>query len=196
MVLGLSLFASAQSLAESARKEKERRETLKKSGAVVVTNADLSKVKKKPAVTTPGAVAPSENPVPAGAASITAEERAQAGVAGHDAKPAISTGQGAPARTAEIPASALEGNPKDVFDRKKADLEGQWNSARERLGLLEVKLLALRQQFGNPVNAAERDKVGKDIDALAPILAAAQLEEKKSKEDLDKFLPTPSSPRK
>jgi hypothetical protein len=184
MVLGLSVFVAAQSLAESAQKEKERREALRKSGAVVVTNADLSRVKKKPAVTPQSGAAPSENPAPAGAAL------------GPGNDPAISTGQGAPARTAEIPASALEGNPKDVFDRKKADLEGKWNTARERLGLLEVKLLSLRQQFGNPVNAAARDKVGKDIDALAPILAAAQLEEKKAKEDLDKFLTGPSSPKR
>ncbi len=184
MVLGLSVLASAQSLAESAKKEKERREALKKSGAVIVTNADLLNVKKRPSVTNPGT------------AAIATGDPAQGGVAGQDASPAVSTGQGAPARTAEIAASELEGNPKDVFDRKKADLESRWNTARERQGLLEIKLLSLRQEFGNPINAGEKEKVGRDIDALAPIVAAAQLDEKKAKEELDKFLTGPSAPRK
>ena len=184
MVLGLSVFSAAQSLAESARKEQERREILKKSGAVVVTTADLAKVKKRPSVTNPGEAAPPENPASTSAAL------------GPGNDPAISTGQGAPARTAEIASSALEGNPKDVFDRKRADIERRWNAARERLSLLEVKLLALRQDFGNSINADARERAGKDLDALTPILAAAQLEEKNAKFELDKFLTGPSAQRK
>jgi len=41
---------SAQSLVELAKKEKERRAKLKKKSSVVVTNADLARIKKKPAV--------------------------------------------------------------------------------------------------------------------------------------------------
>jgi hypothetical protein len=196
MVLGLSVFSAAQSLAESAQKEKERRGALKKSGAVIVTNADLLKVKKRPSVTNPVAAVPSGNPVQADAVIVGNENLAPAEAAAQEAKPVISTGQGAPPRTAEIAASALEGNPRDVSDKKKADLESRWNAARERLGLLEVKLLALRQNFGNSVNADARDRAGKDLDALTPILAAAQLEEKNAKFELDKFLTGPSAPRK
>jgi len=47
--------ARGQSLAEAAQKEKDRRETLTAGKAVVVTNADLSKVKKKSAVAPPSA---------------------------------------------------------------------------------------------------------------------------------------------
>jgi hypothetical protein len=195
-VLALAAWAEGRGPAWSGQKEKEQRETPKKSGAVVVTNADLAKVKTKPAVANPGAAAPSGNPVPAGTAAAAAENQAQADVAGKDVKRVISTGKGAPARTAEIAASELEGNPKDVLDRKKADLESRWNAARERIGLLEVKLLALRQQFGNPINAAERERVGKELDALAPVLAAARLDEKKAKEELDKFQGGPPAPRK
>lgn len=196
MVLGFTAWAGAQSLAESAKKEKERREAAKKSGAIIVTNADLLMVKKRPSVTNPGTAAPSDKPGQAGAVIVGNENLAQPDVAGLDVKPVISTGQGAPARTAEIAASALEGNPKDMFDKKRADLESRWNAARERLGLLEVKLLALRQQFGNPINADAKDKVGKDLDALAPIIAAAQIEEKTAKDELDKFLGTQATPRK
>ena len=62
--------------------------------------------------------------------------------------------------------------------------------------MLEVKLLALRQDFGNSINADARERAGKDLDALTPILAAAQLEEKNAKFELDKFLTGPSAQRK
>jgi len=197
MVMALSVFAAAQSLAESAQKEKERRDALKKSGAVIVTNTDLLKVKKRPSVTNSVEAIPAGIPGQAGASTVTAEDQARTEAAGLDAKPVISTGQaGAPPGAAGGAAVLTEEHPREVFDRKKADLEGKWNAARERMGLLEVRALGLRQQFGNPVNAAERDKAGKDIDALAPILTAARLEEKKAQEDLDKFLTGPAAPRK
>lgn len=49
--LFLSSFLFSQSLAELAKKEKERREKLKGKKEIVVTNADLGKLKKKPAIT-------------------------------------------------------------------------------------------------------------------------------------------------
>ena len=54
-VLFLALFFSAsflssQSLVEIAKKEKERRESLKEKKVMVVTNQDLRKVKKKTAL--------------------------------------------------------------------------------------------------------------------------------------------------
>ena len=48
--LFLSSFLLSQSLVELAKKEKERREKLKGKKTIVVTNYDLKKVKKKPAV--------------------------------------------------------------------------------------------------------------------------------------------------
>jgi hypothetical protein len=49
-VLGLSAALSAQSLAELAKREKERRESLRGRHAVVITNRLLLQVKKVPAV--------------------------------------------------------------------------------------------------------------------------------------------------
>ena len=49
--------ASAQTLTEAAQKEKERRDELKNKAAVVVTNADLSKTKKKASAAGPAAEA-------------------------------------------------------------------------------------------------------------------------------------------
>jgi len=46
-------FLSSQSLVELAKKEKERRAKLKGKKSIVVTNADLEKIKKKPAVSVP-----------------------------------------------------------------------------------------------------------------------------------------------
>lgn len=50
--LFLSSFLLSQSVVELAKKEKERREKLKGKKTIVVTNYDLKKVKKKPAVST------------------------------------------------------------------------------------------------------------------------------------------------
>ncbi|MCX6563644.1 MAG: hypothetical protein NTU60_08575, partial [Candidatus Aminicenantes bacterium] len=58
--LFLASLGLAQSLVEAAKKEKERRENLKGRITSVVTNADLAKVKKKPAVPMPSEVAPAE----------------------------------------------------------------------------------------------------------------------------------------
>ena len=48
----LATFLQPQSLADLAKKEKERRQALKGKGAAVVTNAELAKVKKRAAVET------------------------------------------------------------------------------------------------------------------------------------------------
>lgn len=50
--LFLSSFLLSQSVVELAKKEKERREKLKGKKTIVVTNYDLKKVKKRPAVST------------------------------------------------------------------------------------------------------------------------------------------------
>jgi tRNA U34 5-carboxymethylaminomethyl modifying GTPase MnmE/TrmE len=53
--LVLASFAAAQTMAEAAQKEKERREELKGKAVVVVTNADLSKTRKKVSAAGPAA---------------------------------------------------------------------------------------------------------------------------------------------
>ncbi len=176
--------ARGQSLAEAAQKEKDRRETLTAGKAVVVTNADLSKVKKKSAVAPPSAPAPG-TPEAAGESAPGAATTAAA-PARADTAAAL-----AAVRAAEIPSSVLEGNPRAVFDQKKSDLEVQWNAARERISLLEVKLLGLQQQSAHAVNADARDAVAKDIESANQTLADARLEEKKAKAALDKFLASP-----
>jgi hypothetical protein len=199
------LAARGQSLAETAQKEKERREAVTAGKAVVVTNADLSKVKKKSAVALPAAPQPAagtESQAPTGAAAGTAApprtETAADLAAARAAAPtrAEMDAAGAAARAAEIPASALEGNPRAVFDQKKVDLEGQWNAARERTGLLEVKLLGLQQQSLRAVNADARDAVAKDIESATRTLAGARLEEMKAKAELEKFLAGASEVKK
>jgi hypothetical protein len=62
LLLAFGVNTSAQSLADAARKEKARREALKTKTTVAVTNADLSKVKKKAATTDVKAEGPVPNP--------------------------------------------------------------------------------------------------------------------------------------
>jgi hypothetical protein len=182
MVLGLAAWAGAQSVAESSRQDKERRETLIKGGPVVVTNADLQKVKKKPAAANPGAAAP-----PAAGADIPAENPAQADLAGPEAKRPISKGQGAPARTAEIAASALEGNPRTVFDQRKAELTAAWATAKERIDLLNIKMLGLQQQMNAAVQPGVREQAQIALVETSKTLQDAQAAERKAREDLDRF---------
>ena len=50
VLLGMAASASAQDLAAAARKEKERRASLKDKPSVTVTNTDLTKTTKKAAI--------------------------------------------------------------------------------------------------------------------------------------------------
>jgi hypothetical protein len=71
----MASFLQSQSLADLAKKEKERRAALKGKGASVTTSADLAKVKRRPAVEA------------SGQEQIAREAAAQAGQAGVKAQP-------------------------------------------------------------------------------------------------------------
>jgi hypothetical protein len=72
--LVLASFAAAQTMAEAAQKEKERREELKGKAVVVVTNADLSKTRKKVSAAGPAAESDAVAKI-AGDAAATADAR-------------------------------------------------------------------------------------------------------------------------
>jgi len=170
--LFLASFGLAQSLAEVAKKEKERRENLKGRITSVVTNADLANVKKKPAVPAPEEAAPAEGQ--------------EAGQAAPKNSPA-GTGRPWPA----APHNRFSQEPQ-TFTRpgsaeSKADLEARWDRAREWVELLKVKMLALQQQMALAGNQPPKDQIQKDINDLTERIQQAQADEKKAKDNLDKF---------
>jgi len=154
-----------QTLVEIARKERERRAGLKGKKATVITNADLAKLKKKPALETP--LAP---PAP-----VTEEI-----VAPEAARPAAAEPQ-------EQPAAALPADADPVpLDLKV--LQERWDKAKEYVELLTLKMGALWQQFYGLEDMTTKDAVQQSIAETFLKLQNAQEEETRTRQDLEKFL--------
>jgi hypothetical protein len=164
--LFLASAATAQTLAEAAQKEKERREAMKSKPGVVVTNADLAKTRKKPAAA-----------FPAGGAGTEAPPGTQA----EDAGVAAEANRIEADRQAEI---------RKRFDEKKAALEARATQAKERAELLDLKLKSLQQQFHTYANMQTKDRVQQQIVETYQVLQAAAAEQVRAKAELDQFLET------
>ena len=160
----LASAVSAQTIAEAAQKEKERRETLKGKLGVVVTNADLSKIRKKPSVAPPLGGTGAEAPV---------------GTQAGDAAAAAEANRAESDRQAEI---------RKRFDEKKAELEAKAAQSKERTELLSLKLKSLQQQFYTFANMQTKDVIQQQIVETYRTLQAAAAEQARAKTELDKFL--------
>ncbi len=163
--------AFAQTMTEVAKKEKDRRESAKK-GAVVVTNADLFRTKKKAAMVT---VVPEAPPI--------GEE---------EAPPADKAPPSAVAAPGAVPAdksdAAVEGEKSISFEEKKAELAAIHDRARERAELLDLKMRALNQQLFTFNSMSTKDQIQKSIAETYVKLQEAQVEADKAKADLEKFI--------
>lgn len=183
----LELSAGAlfgQSLVETARKEKARREAAKTKTAVVVTNADLSKARKKPALISAAAAA---------AAAEAAE--AEGGEAGPDRPPAAAIApapSAVPAPKSEA-AEAAEGSIS--FEKRKAELTSAQEKAQERAELLDLKMRALNQQLYTFNSMSTKDQIQKSIAETYQKLLEARADAVKAKEELTKLLNQAASTR-
>lgn len=160
----MSSLLFPQTLAEIAQKERERRAGLKGKKAAVITNADLAKLKKKPALETP----------PAPPAPVTEEV-----VASEAVPPAAAEPQEPPATA---PAAA---NPVPL-DLKV--LQERWDKTKEYVELLTLKMGALWQQFYGLEDMTTKDAVQQSIAETFIKLQKAQEEETRARQDLEKFL--------
>ena len=148
-VLALAASLGAQSLAELAKKEKARRESLKVPHAVVITNAGLLRVKKLPGVEiTPPETGSGE------AAGAEAQGFEPATVPDEGESANSPSGSGAPQSRRIVPSVApngplITGDP----DRDQAEgggtLEARLKAANEQVDLLTTKMNSLRQQIEN-----------------------------------------------
>jgi hypothetical protein len=165
LTLILSSLLFPQTLAEIAQKERERRAGLKGKKAVVITNADLAKLRKKPALETP-----------AGPPAQAAEETSSP-----------ETAPPAPAEPQEKPAAETPAAQEPVANDLKS-LQERLNKAQEYVELLTLKMGALWQQFYSQEDLTTKDAVQQSIAETYIKLEKAQEEEIQARRDLEAFL--------
>ena len=162
----LSSILLSQSLVEIAQKEKERRAALKGKKTVVVTNADLAKVKRKPAVESPA-------PPPSEASKESAPVPPPAATEPKSGEPPVSASS--PPAPAPLPAGVQE-------------LQERWNKAKEYVELLTLKMGALWQEFNGLRDPNAKEGVRQAITETYAKLQTAQEEETKARQEFEKAL--------
>ena len=168
---------SGQSLVETARREKARREAAKTTTATVVTNADLSKARKKPAM------------IPATSAAAAAAEAA----AGEEAAPPDQPPPSAVAAARSEGEAASEASIS--FEQRKAELAQAQEKTQERAELLDLKMRALNQQLYTFNSMSTKDQIQKSIAETYQKLLEARTDAARAKEELTKFLNQAASAR-
>ncbi len=164
LFLILSSFLFSQSLAEIAKKEKERREKLKGKKTVVITNADLGKVKRKSALTTDRAAAPVTPATPPDKSSgmDTAEPTGESAVP--------------PAKKAATP---------EQTEPSFEEYQVRYFKAREYTQLLTVKLRGLWQEFYSMDDMTDRSTIQKQIAETSQQIQEAQKAEAIAKKEAE-----------
>jgi len=172
-VVFVSLFLTSpawpQSLTEIAKKEKARREVLKEKKSLAVTNADLAKVKKKPAI------------------EVSAEAEAKAIEAKNEA---AVEGQAGEALKAEETPEDTPAEARKRFEEQRVELETALAKAKENVELLSQKMRALTQQFYSFNSMTPKDQIQKAMAETFQTLQAAQADEAEAKNALDDLLAT------
>jgi hypothetical protein len=162
---------SAQSLAELAKKEKARRESLKGKKVVLVTNTDLTKTIRKPAVTVVQPFEPTTGAKPEEAAAPQAQ-------APRESPPPRPSPRENPALSARD------------YEAQKAQLEAQVKQAEEMVDLLQTKLGGLWQEFYSMDNQKTKDKIQQDISDFYAKLQGAEDVAVKARQELENFVST------
>lgn len=172
-------FLQSQSLAELAKKEKERRAALKGKHATVVTTKDLAKSTRRPAVEAAEEVATEEQ---AGEEGATPPAAQQAGEAAQGAGEAVAE----PEKTAaedQKPAPT----PQDI-QKKQTELADLAQQKAEMVDLLTLKLNSLYQEFYGLDNLKSREMIQVQISDTYDKLLKAETESAKAQKDLEDFM--------
>jgi len=164
--LFLASLAAPQSLSEIAKKEKARREVLKGNKSLAVTNADLARVKKKPAVT------------------VSAEAEAAAEVKNETA----AEPQSSEALKAEEKPEDSAAEARKRFEEQKTELEAAWAKAKENVELLSQKMRVLVHQFYSFDSMTSKDQIQRAMGEASQTLQAALADEADAKKALDDLL--------
>ncbi len=181
-------FLQSQTLAELAKKEKERRAALKGKPATVVTTADLAKVKKRPAVESTGPEQTAEEAAAAAGAEGKEAVKPPVTAEGTEAAKAAETVSEAQKPAAEAAPGEAGALSEKEFQVKQAELMKAMDDKQDMVDLLTLKLNALYQQFNNLDNMQSREFVQGQIGATYDKLLKAEAEAKKASKDLDDFV--------
>jgi hypothetical protein len=184
----LASFVSAQSVTELSKKEKERRAAIKKKPATVITNADLAKTKKKPAVEV------AEPEKAAGETQAGGEASPPVGQEGAAVPPAGQTAAGqkpAEQKPAEQPPPADQPVMSEQdFKARLTELSAKAQQAQEMIDLLTLKMNSLWQEFYNLADVKAREYTQFQISETYDKLTKAEAEAVKAKKELDDFMAT------
>lgn len=160
--LFLSSLLFSQSLVELAKKERERRERLKGEKKIIVTNADLRKLKKRPAVSVP-----------------------QPLVGEKGNKRNVTSKKKSPPKKTQSPEMAKA--YKKEIKKALSDSEEKWKKAKEYADLLALKMNALWQEFYSLDDMISRDSIQRKISETYLKLQKAKKDEEKAKKELDQL---------
>lgn len=161
----LSSYLFSQNVVEAARKERARRARLSGIKAPTVTNADLGKVRKRPALRiTRAAIPPSPTVSPDRSGEMDKAEPGQTQRAAQQ-DPNIDRMQ--PGQ------SSVE------------ELEAKYYQAREYTQLLTVKLRGLWQEFYSMDDMSDRDGIQKQIAETSLQIEKAQRDEAIAKKEME-----------
>ncbi|HSA94478.1 MAG TPA: hypothetical protein VLJ16_00400 [Acidobacteriota bacterium] len=176
----LASFLHSQSLADLAKKEKERRAALKGKATTVVTSADIAKVKKRPAVEATGAqAAEGEAAAGEGAAATPPEGAPQTAAAAPPEKAAP---------VPETPAEDAAAKSAAEIQKKQKELADAAQEKIELVELLNLKLNALYQEFQGLDNIKTREIIQQQISDTYDKLLKAETDSAKAQKDLEDFM--------
>ena len=152
-------YLSAQSLAEAARKEKERRAKLEKKASKVVTNQDLKTIKRLPAV------------------SLPEKEDQIADAEGPKTEPESIV----PPKTERIPST--QDIDKKTGSASDSTLEQKYEKAREYVDLLTIKMNGLWQKYYSADDGTPKERIQSEISQTYLQLQKAQHDAEKAKKE-------------
>jgi len=181
-------FLQSQSLAELAKKEKERRAAIKGKPATVITTADLAKVKKRPAVETTTREQTAEEAaveaggVPPDSSAAGAQQEAAPPAAGDQAAAGVDK------PVEEIPPGEPAAPSAQDIQKRQNELADLAQQKAEMVDLLTTKMNTLYQQFYGLDNAKSREVIQLQISDTYDKLLKAETESAKAQKDLQDFL--------
>ena len=173
-------FLQSQSLADLAKKEKERRAALKGKHATVVTTKDLAKSTRRPAVESAAQEQSAEE--------VAVEAGAQAGQEGA-APPAAQQAGEAVAEPEKTAAEAEKPAPTaQEIQKKQAELADAAREKAEMVDLLTLKMNTLYQEFYSLDNMKSREMIQVQISDTYDKLLKAEADSAKAQKDLEDFV--------
>ncbi len=174
-------FLQSQSLADLAKKERERRAALK-GRSTTITTADLAKVKKRPAVESTGQ---EQAATEAGQAEVKGQQEGAPPAAGEKAAEGAAQ-VGKPAE--EIPPGETPAPSAQEIQKKQNELADLAQQKADMVDLLTTKMNALYQEFYGLDNLKSREMVQLQISDTYDKLLKAEADSAKAKKDLEDYM--------